>query len=147
MQVPSISRYMTAQPWTIEPDASLAEAYHLMREHGIRHLPVLDNGDLVGIISERDLHLLETVADFALSGTPVKEVMRERPFVVTSDAALDEVVDIMANAKYGSAIVMGHDGVEGIFTTIDACRALADVLQRAEAESLGVSSETFTHGV
>lgn len=141
MLVPSVSKYMTAQPWTIERDASLADAYHLMHEHDIRHLPVLDNGSLVGIVSERDLHLLENVADIALTGVPVTDAMKERPFVVTSDAMLDEVVEIMAAHKYGAAIVMGHDGVEGIFTTIDACRALADVLQRAVAESLGLPGD------
>src|SRR4051812_19603913 len=43
-----ISRYMTRQPWTIRMDATLAEARALMREHGIRHLPVLDAGRLRG---------------------------------------------------------------------------------------------------
>jgi acetoin utilization protein AcuB len=137
---------MTAQPWTIERDASLADAYHLMREHDIRHLPVVDNGDLVGIVSERDVHLLANVADIALTGVPVTEAMKERPFVVTSDAMLDEVAAIMAEHKYGSAIVIGHGGVEGIFTTIDACRALADVLERSLAETMGVSSDALlTH--
>jgi acetoin utilization protein AcuB len=135
---------MTAQPWTIERDATLAEAYRLMRDHGIRHLPVVDSGDLVGVVSERDLHLLETVADIALAQIPVSKAMHERPFVVTSDAMLDEVAEIMADHKYGSAIVMGRDGVEGIFTTTDACRALAEVLQRAEAESIGISSDALT---
>lgn len=131
MLMPSISRYMTLQPWTIERTASLADAHKLMREHQIRHLPVLDGGQLVGIVSLGDLHLLETIADFPLDTVKVEEAMTEHPFVVTSDIALDEVVEIMASKKYGSAIVMGHSGVEGIFTAIDACRALADALHRA----------------
>lgn len=144
MMVPSISRYMTPQPWTIDRDASLADAHRLMREHGIRHLPVVDGSDLVGVVSERDLHLLETVSDLERAGITLSEAMTTRPFVVTSDTLLDEVVEIMADKRYGSAIVVGHDGVEGIFTTIDACRALADVLQRAVAESIALAGDIAT---
>ena len=128
---------MTEQPWTIDRKMSVHDALHMMHEHGIRHLPVVDDDELVGIVSERDLHLIESLAD-ALIAVPVERVMREHPFVVTSDTALDEVALIMANGKYGSAIIAGHHGVEGIFTTVDACRALSDVLMRSAEETLGV---------
>ncbi|HEU4727100.1 MAG TPA: CBS domain-containing protein [Kofleriaceae bacterium] len=121
---------MTAQPWTIDFDASLHEADRLMREHQIRHLPVLEDGNLVGVVSERDLRLLEAADGTAASSSPVHRAMTERPFLVTADTALDEVAAIMGEHKYGSVIVMGHDGVEGIFTAVDACRALAEILQQ-----------------
>lgn len=126
---------MTKQPWTISRTMSLGEAHRMMHEHEIRHLPVVDDGELVGIVSERDLHILEAMAD-TLVAVPVERVMRDHPFVVTSDTAIDDVAQLMAAGKYGSAIIVGHDGVEGIFTTVDACRALADVLGQAAAESL-----------
>jgi acetoin utilization protein AcuB len=142
MSIPAVSHYMTRQPFTIERTATLAAAHRMMREHVIRHLPVLDKGRLVGIVSDGDLHLLETIADFPLDAINVDEAMTSQPFIVTSDAALDEVLDIMANHKYGSVIVVGRDGVEGIFTATDACRALADVLRRqAAAEIYGVQAE------
>jgi acetoin utilization protein AcuB len=130
MMMPSVSRYMTRQVWTVAKTASLADAHQIMREHEIRHLPVVDRGELVGVVSRGDLHLLETLSDAPLAGVKVEEAMTARPFVVTGDAPLDEVVEIMGSHRYGSAIVMGHDGVEGIFTTVDACRALVEVLQR-----------------
>jgi len=130
MLMPSVSRYMTAQPWTIDRAASLRDAQQLMREHQIRHLPVLDDGELVGVVSERDIGLVEARAGVDPGKTPIGDAMVERPFIVTSDAALDEVATIMSERKYGSVIVMGHDGVEGIFTAVDACRVLAEVLQR-----------------
>ncbi len=120
---------MTAQPWTIERTATLAEAHRTMREHAVRHLPVLSEGELVGIVSQGDLHLLETISDFPLDTVSVEEAMTEHPFVVTSDMPLDDIVEIMASKKYGSAIVVGHKGIEGIFTMVDACRALAAVLR------------------
>lgn len=131
MSIPAVSHYMTHQPYTIARDATLEEAHRMMREHSIRHLPVLEDGTLVGIVSDRDLRLFETIADLDFSGTYVDEAMHERPFVVTGDTALDEVLDTMAEHKYGSVIVMGRDGVEGIFTSVDACRVLADILKRA----------------
>lgn len=134
--MPAVSRYMTRQPWTVARSASLADAHELMREHQLRHLPVLDNGELVGVVSLGDLHLLETIGEFALDSVPVDEAMSENPFVVTGDTPLDEVVEIMAAKKYGSAIVMGRDGVEGIFTMVDACRALAAVLQYAQRDEI-----------
>lgn len=125
----TVGRYITKQPYTIERTASLAEAHRLMREHGIRHLPVLEHGKLVGIVTQHDLHLLETIADFPLEAVTVDEAMTENPYIVTADTRLDEVTDTMAKRKYGSAIVTGRDGVEGIFTAVDACRAFADVLR------------------
>ena len=131
MPIPAVSHYMTAQPQTIARTATLADAHRIMREHGIRHLPVVDGTVLAGVVTQRDLYLLETIADFDPAGVTVEEAMTERPFIVTGDTALDEVAQIMAEHKYGSVIVMGRDGVEGIFTTSDACRVLADQLQRA----------------
>src|SRR3954451_6855057 len=52
---------MTAQPVTIGRDQTLATAHALMREHHCRHLPVLEQGELVGILSQRDLYFLETI--------------------------------------------------------------------------------------
>jgi len=120
---------MTAQPHSIESAATLADAHRMMREHAIRHLPVLSDGRIVGIVSLGDLHLLETIADFPLDTVTVAEAMTEHPFIVTSDMALDDIVEIMASKKYGSAIVAGRLGVEGIFTMVDACRVLAEVLR------------------
>lgn len=141
MQMPAVSRYMSQQPWTIDRRASLAAAHQLMREHRIRHLPVLDEGRLVGIVSQGDLHLLETIAELDLEDVEVAEAMTPNPCVVPGDTPLDEVVEIMADKKYGSVLILGRDGVEGIFTTIDACRAFAATLRSGVAESLGLPPE------
>jgi acetoin utilization protein AcuB len=134
--MPAISRYMSRQPRTIDRFASLAQAHALMREHHLRHLPVLDDGELVGIVSVGDLHLLETICELSLDEVLVDEAMSANPFVVTGDMPLDEVAEIMATKKYGSAIVVGRGGVEGIFTSTDACRALASILQHAQLQEI-----------
>src|SRR5262249_60668500 len=104
----------------------------LRRGHEIRPLPVGDAGAVVGIVTRHDLDTLAG-GKLPLDRTKVADAMKEHPFVVTGDTALEEVVDIMADRKYSSVIVAGRDGIEGIFTAVDACRVLADVLRRAEA--------------
>lgn len=134
--MPAISRFMTSSPWTIERSATLADAHELMSDHNIRHLPVVDNGELCGIISDRDLMFFETRSEERPDMVLVEDAMTENPFIVTSDSPLDEVAEIMGTHKYGSVIVMGRDGVEGIFTATDACEAFAQTLREVERESL-----------
>lgn len=131
--MPAISRYMTRQPWTIGRDAALVQARALMREHQIRHLPVLDGGKLVGILSERDVYLYERVEELETQ-LAVADAMTLDVYAARCDDALDEIVEKMAEHKYGSVVVMNRrGGVDGIFTTVDGMRVLADVLRRATA--------------
>jgi len=122
---------MTPAPYVIARTASLAEAHATMRRVGVRHLPVMAGGELVGVVTQRDLYLLETIAELDIEKVEVGEAMTERPFIVTGDTGLDEVLEIMTQKKYGSCLIVGRDGIEGIFTTTDACRILATMLQRA----------------
>jgi len=132
MLMPSISQYMTRQPWTIRKDAKMSQAHQMMREHRIRHLPVLEAGKLVGIVSERDLHLIETLPDSNPDEVTVEEAMSQEVYAVGPNDAVDRIVETMAEHKYGSAVVLDRRGsVEGIFTTVDALGVLADVLRRA----------------
>ena len=130
MLMPPISRYMTRQPWTIERSATLTAAHELMRRHAIRHLPVMDSGKLVGIVSERDLHLIETLPDSAPDEVTVDDAMTEAVYVAAPTDDVAEVVDRMAASKLGSAVVMQDQRVEGIFTSIDALQVLSHVLRR-----------------
>ena len=126
MQSPTIARYMTRQPWTIGSRASVFDATLRMREHGIRHLPVVDDGRVVGIVSDRDITWVQST--YRDPATKVHEAMTERPYVVGRDALLADVARHMSAHKYGSAVVASDGTVEGIFTAVDACRALAELL-------------------
>jgi acetoin utilization protein AcuB len=124
----AIDRYMTPSPHVVHPAASLASAQQLMRELGTRHLPVLEDGKLVGILSERDVLFLESLSDVDPSRIPVRSAMQTDVYGVSRDTPLDEVATTMAKHKYGSAIVRSGAAVVGIFTTTDAMRALADMV-------------------
>ncbi len=131
MLMPPIDRYMTRQPWTISSRASISDALGMMREHAIRHLPVLDHGTLVGLVSERDLRLLETIGG---RDDRMHDAMSEPVFTVHADAAVADVARRMSEHKYGSVVVTTKSGaVVGIFTMVDACRALAELLDLAVA--------------
>ena len=127
--IPTIERYMTTSPHSIGQDQMLTQAHKLMREHHIRHLPVLRGGKLVGVLSDRDLHLIETLRDVDPTKVLVEEAMTTAVYAVSPKAPLDEVVREMAEHKYGSAVIMDHDKVVGMFTTVDAMRAFAELLE------------------
>lgn len=126
--IPTVQKYMTTQPHSIGSDQKMAVAHKMMREHRFRHLPVLDGGTLVGILSDRDLNLIETLRDVDPTQVTVEDAMTAGPFTVSPDSPLDEVVGAMAEHKYGCAVVMQNGKLVGIFTTVDACRAFAELL-------------------
>lgn len=127
--IPPIQQHMTASPHSIGFDQTLGTAHAMMREHHIRHLPVLAGGRLVGIVTERDLHLVETMAGVDPHKVKVDEAMSSNVYAVPPDAPLDEVAREMAERRYGSVVVMDRDRVVGIFTSVDAARTLAELLQ------------------
>jgi acetoin utilization protein AcuB len=126
--VPQISKYMTTTPHTVSAEQTLAFAAKRMSEHQIRHLPVLDGGKLLGLLSDRDVKLAQSFEDVDVSKEPVESLMSQEVYTVAPTAALDEVARHMAEHKIGSTVVMDGDHVVGVFTTVDACRALADLL-------------------
>lgn len=121
---------MTVSPIVIAIGDTLAEAHRLMRERGVRHLPVLDAGRLVGIVSQRDLYLAESLPGVDPGTDTVREAMSGDPYTVPPDAPLEEVAATMAARKLGSAIVVDRGAVIGVFTTVDALRALAGLTGR-----------------
>jgi acetoin utilization protein AcuB len=124
----AIRDYMVPNPITIGADQPLSTAHQLMREAKIRHLPVLSDGKLVGIVSDRDLRFIESLKDVDPDRVAVEEAMTPDPFTIGPDSSLEWVAMEMASHKYGSTIVVDHGRVLGVFTTVDALRALQDLL-------------------
>ncbi len=132
---PTIRKFMTASPHTIGQEQTLVVAHRMMQENHVRHLPVLEGGKLVGVLSQRDLHLIETLRDVDPKTATVEEAMTMDVYVTSPSTPLDEAVRVMAEHKYGSAIVVDRGKIAGIFTTIDALEALAGLLaENAKSE-------------
>jgi acetoin utilization protein AcuB len=127
--IPTIQKYMTTTPHSIGVEQTLAKAHSMMREHDIRHLPVLHGGKILGMLTDRDLRLVESLAGVDPTKVKVEDAMSTVIYSVGPEAPLDQVVGTMAEHKYGSAVIMQNEKVVGIFTTVDACRALAELLQ------------------
>jgi acetoin utilization protein AcuB len=130
-QFPQILAYMTPFPYSVEAGAPLAEAHAFMRERRIRHLPVTDRGQLAGVLTDRDIKLalgpdLGSPPERELS---VREVFQSDAYVVDAGTPLLTVAATMAERHIGSALVTRGDKLVGIFTTTDACSALARVLR------------------
>jgi acetoin utilization protein AcuB len=126
--IPSISKYMTTTPHTIEGTVTLAAAEKLMQDHGIRHLPVMSGAKLLGIITERDIRYVASFSIVDPAQATVSGAMSEDLYAVSPETPLDQVVGTMAEKKYGSAVVVQNERVVGVFTTVDACRALSELL-------------------
>lgn len=127
-KMPTISKFMTPMPQTIDADASIKLALSMMREFRIRHLPVVTTGDLVGILTDRDLKLAASFK--GADEMKVEDVMTPEPYAVVPEAPLGVVVQEMAESKFGAAIVRQANGkIVGIFTANDGLRVLGEQLE------------------
>lgn len=127
--VPPIHKYMSTSPHTIGAEQTIAMASKVMAEHRIRHLPVLHGGKVVGMLSQRDVSVIETLKDVDPNVVTVEDAMSGSPYITDAETPLTVVAAEMAEHKYGSAIVMQANHVVGVFTTVDACRVLAEIFE------------------
>lgn len=116
-------------PHTIGTDQSLKKAHEIMREYKIRHLPVLKGGKLVGILTDRDLALVETLKDVNPETVTVEDACTPDPYIVSPEAKLHDVCSEMARHKYGSTLVVDNHKLVGVFTWVDALNAFSEILE------------------
>lgn len=116
---------MTEQPVTVGRQQTLAVAHEMMRENRCRHLPVLEHGELVGVLTQRDLYFLETIAGVDMATDKVDDAMSSDAYAVGPDVGVQDVCAEMSRNKYGCAVVIERDRVIGIFTATDALAVLA----------------------
>lgn len=129
----TIRNYMTPSPVTVSRTTTMARAMKLLDEHGFRHLPIVDDsGHLVGCLSERELKIVENMRVVDAGMACVEDFILGPPYAVSPDTPLREVTQAMAENKHGSAIIVEGDRVIGMFTTINALRALSSVLDELE---------------
>lgn len=126
--IPTISKYMSTQPQTVGAEQTLAKAAKVMTEMRIRHLPVLQGGKLVGILSDRDIKLVESFRDVDPESVTVDEACSPDPYITAPEASLADVCAEMAAHKYGCALVCDNHKLVGIFTWVDALNAFNELL-------------------
>ena len=128
---------MTRDPITVNPAETVGKADELMYENRIRQLPVVKNGQLVGIISDRDIRssLSESllappeVREAALN-THVVELMTRNPITLSPDDELEVAVELLVTEKFGGVpVVTEAEGLVGIVTYVDLLRCFLNGLR------------------
>lgn len=137
---------MTSPALMIGPDMTVPAAIAIMKQHGIRHLPVVENGRLVGMISRGDLREASITASinadhyelhFMLSKLTVSKLMSCRVYTVTSDAFIVHAAELMTEHKIAGLPVVDEKGaVIGIITESDLLRMLVTKLREVEEASV-----------
>ena len=118
---------MTVNPVTVDITDSLDAVEALLRELDVRHLPVLEDGVLTGIISDRDLGPWRG-DEIARSRVHAGQIMSANLFTVHPEAELSDVVDTMLDQKVGALPVVDQrtNSLIGIVSYIDILRAIRD---------------------
>ena len=126
----TVQSYMTPTPHTIGAGQPVTTAREMMRTYGVRHLPVLEQGRFVGMLTEHDLDRLERQPEVEPSLTPVRDAMTDEPCCCfDTDAPLELVLRTMASRKLDAVLLLEEGLVKGIFTATDAEQALAQSLR------------------
>ena len=141
--------WMTSNPITIEDSHSIIEAMHLMKEQGVRRLPVMHEGRLVGIVTDRMLKdytpgkatTLDTwEVHYLLGKTPVTTVMNPQPHTVLPDSGITDAAHVIRDHKlYGVCVVNEAGDLIGVLTIKDLIDALFHLSEVAmQREPVGV---------
>lgn len=135
----TVRQYMVSAVETLGPDDSMEAAVALERRRKIRHIPIVENGVLVGIVTDRDLKrampsLLtgtdQQTYERVTRTTQVKQIMTRSPMTIAPDAPLREAVRILCDKKFGALPVVEGGTLVGIITETDVLRAFLEILDR-----------------
>jgi CBS domain-containing protein len=142
MEKTRVRDIMTSPAIVITPDTSVPAASALMKERGIRHLPVVENGRLAGIVSRGDLREASISAsanadtyefNFLLNRLAVGRLMTRQVLTITADAPVVQAAELMTERKVAGLPVVAPDGsVTGIVTESDLLKMLVRKLREAE---------------
>lgn len=123
-----VKTIMSSQAVVADPSDDLDTLMNLMDKEDIRHLPLVRHGELMGLVSDRDIALATSLRSNSLKNTKAKDICATHVYETHLDSFVQDVAREMASKKYGSAVITENNKVVGIITTTDICRALADVL-------------------
>lgn len=126
----------------VRPSDSVRTAWGLLREHQIRHLPVVENGKLVGIVTDRDIRLVFPSAITAgereqdphdvLEQVSVQEIMARQVVTVTSDTSVADAARLLVERRIGGLPVVRGEHLVGIITKDDILNAFVEVMEERD---------------
>lgn len=129
--IPTIKSVMTAFPYWVDADARIVQTLAFMQEKGIHHLPVKKEGELVGVVTRKDVEKYQRYmeGENGIEDPDISKIYLRDPYIVDLDELLDNVLLYMASNHIGSALVTRNGRLAGLFTTNDACRTFGEYLQ------------------
>jgi acetoin utilization protein AcuB len=128
----SVEEYTTPNPVTATEESSVEQLGQLMKEHGIRHIPIVRGDEVVGVVSDRDLKVIAGLNLGGKASVRAGDIMTREPVTFSSEASLDEVAFEMSKRKIGSVIVNEGNQLLGIFTVTDALNALIEIARASK---------------
>jgi len=132
-----VKNRMTANPFTVTPDNSIPEAVAVMHERGVRHLPVVRDGRVVGVLSHSDIAAASPSPatsfsageiTYLLAKLKVAKVMTRNPIVIAPDALLEEAAVLMRDNKIEMLPVVDGDELVGVITESAILDAFIELL-------------------
>ena len=132
----TVAEVMTADPVTLGPEDTLMHAVEVMRQKGIRRIPIVVADTLVGLLAEGDLKRAQPSAlsdsqeefDRVMETTPVSRIMIQNPITVPEDSLLGDAAQMLHTTKFGALPVLRDGRLVGILTDTDILRCLVDLL-------------------
>jgi len=132
-----VKNKMTGNPFTISPDQTIPEAQEIMMQNGVKRLPVVKSGKLVGIVSKEDIEryspskataLSMGEITYLLSKTKIKQIMTKNPLTISPNALLEEAATLMRDNKVGFLPVIDGSKLVGIITESDIFDSFIELL-------------------
>jgi len=131
----TIDSIMTREVVTVAPDATLSDVRTCLHEGGFRHLLVVEDDVLVGVISDRDVlralsPFLDTYSeehrDVRTLARPAREIMRENPITIETDTEIEEAASLVLDHSISSLPVVENGKIVGLVTTKDLLKHYTD---------------------
>ena len=123
----TIADLMTASPARLDPEARIEDAWKIMHDHRVRHVPVCKRDKLVGLVTQKDL--LVNSQNASLLTLPVAEIMVFNVSTITVDTTPEEAATVMLNDKISCLPVVDGDQLVGIITESDFLKLLIQLLK------------------
>ena len=129
-----VKERMSSTPITIHPNASLTEARACLDQHRIRHLPAIEQGRLVGIITDRDIRSAASLS--SLNKVKVADAMTRNVITVSPDTQVQVAAKLMLTHRIGGLPVVKKGELMGIITETDLLNALVEIMDLATIERI-----------
>ena len=110
--------------WSISPEATVFEALEALASHEIGAIVVVEDGALIGIVSERDYARKVELVDRSSRQTPVRQIMTPDPKTIAKEASVDACMALMTEGRFRHLPVMDGDDLVGVVSMVDVVRAI-----------------------